>query len=292
MKHEQLSTWASVCAVGVGLLAAPNARAQQSESEEEQSIAEVTAADAEEPAESEAPAAEESSDTANKNSPVEEEGKTYYFAGLRYRGIIMPQFILASFLDGAEGQYFGGFGPEFTIRKNGTDITLAALYTDYSMDETRVKGAGDPDYAWSSVRSSLKMMYFMVELTGSQELHPKWSWYYGGGAGFAAVWGEVIRNELTPNLPQGVPPPPVNQWVYCAPGQGASGQPDYYCSGDTPPNYSEPSWFNGGSKPPLFPWLAVQTGVRFKPHRRFASRVELGLTLTGFFFSLAADYGL
>jgi hypothetical protein len=224
--------------------------------------------------------------SADKNSPVEEDGKTYRFVGLKYRGIIMPQFILASFLDGAEGQYFGGFGPEFTFRKDGTDITLSALYTDYSMDETRVKGAGDPDYAWASVSSSLKMLYFTIELLGSQQLAPKWSWFYGGGAGFAMVFGSIIRNELEP--PGGNAATPVNQWTFCP---AAGGQP-LYCSGETPPNYSEPSWFNGGSKPPLFPWLGVQTGVRFKPHRRFVSRAELGLTLTGIFFSLAADYGL
>ncbi|HEX2878785.1 MAG TPA: hypothetical protein VHO25_04540 [Polyangiaceae bacterium] len=284
MQHEQLSNWVSVCTMGALLLVAPNVRAQE-EDAEEQSIEEVMAAGESEPAASEATAAEEPSDAANKNSPVEEDGKTYRFVGLKYRGIIMPQFLLASFLDGAEGQYFGGFGPEFTFRKDGTDITLSALYTDYSMDETRVKGAGDPDYAWSSVSSTLKMMYFTIELLGSQQLKPKWSWYYGGGAGFAVVWGQITRNELTP--PFGNAAAPVNTWSYCA-----AGVEDLYCSGDTPPNYSEPSWFNGGSKPPLFPWLGVQTGVRFKPHRRFVSRVELGLTLTGIFFSLAADYGL
>lgn len=292
MKHTHLAI-RTLCAAGLSLaIASPvqskekkEEETQATDEEETQSVEDVVSEPAE--ASAEPAATEEAASSADKNSPIEEEDKTYYFAGLRYRGIIMPQFILASFLDGAEGQYFGGLGPEFTIRKNGTDITLAALYTDYSMDETRVKGAGDPEYSWSSVSSSLKMMYFMIELTGSQELHPKWSWYYGGGAGFAMVFGNVIRNELTPNLPQGVPPPPVNQWVYCAPGQD-----DYYCSGDTPPNYSEPSWFNGGSKPPLFPWLGVQTGVRFKPHRRFVTRAELGLTLTGIFFSLAADYGL
>jgi hypothetical protein len=263
----------------------PKAEEASPEPEEAQSVADVVSEPTE--ASSEAAATEEApaDPAADKNSPFEEEDKTYYFLGLKYRGIMMPQFLLASFLDGAEGQYFGGFGPEFTFRKNGTDITLSAMYTDYSMDETRVKGAGDANYAWSSVSSTLKMMYFTIELTGSQQLHPKWSWYYGGGAGFAAVWGEIIRNELTP--PAVNPAAPVNQWVYCP-----AGVEDLYCSGDTPPNYSEPSWFNGGSKPPLFPWLGVQTGVRFKPHRRFVGRAELGLTLTGIFFSLAADFGL
>jgi hypothetical protein len=284
MKHEQLSNWVSVCTAGALLLVAPNVRAQEDDAEE-QSIEEVMAAGESEPAESDTTAAEEPSDAANKNSPVEEESKTYYFAGLRYRGIIMPQFLLANFLDGAESQYFGGFGPEFTIRKNGVDINLSIWYADYGMDETRVKGAGDPDYAWSSVKSTLKFWYLTIDLTGSTELKPQLSWYYGGSAGLAMVFGDVIRNELTP--PFGNAAAPVNTWGYCQ-----AGVEDLYCSGDTPPNYSEPSWFNGGSKPPLFPWLGVQTGLRFKPHRRFVSRVELGLTLTGIFFSLAADYGL
>jgi hypothetical protein len=42
----------------------------------------------------------------------------------------------------------------------------------------------------------------------------------------------------------------------------------------------------------VFPWLALQTGIRYKPHRNFAARLDLGVGTSGFFFGLGADYGL
>ena len=58
-------------------------------------------------------------------------------------------------------------------------------------------------------------------------------------------------------------------------------------------NYVEPSWFSGGSRPSLFPWIAVpQIGLRFKPIKQFVGRLGIGFSLTGFWFGLSADYGL
>ena len=38
--------------------------------------------------------------------------------------------------------------------------------------------------------------------------------------------------------------------------------------------YKESSWFSGGSKPALFPWIAVpQLGLRFKPIKEFVARL-------------------
>ena len=67
-----------------------------------------------------------------------------------------------------------------------------------------------------------------------------------------------------------------------------------YCDGTNNHygSYSEPSWANGGSKPIIFPWLAAQTGIRFKPSKHFAARLDLGFGTSGFFFGLGGDYGL
>jgi hypothetical protein len=68
-----------------------------------------------------------------------------------------------------------------------------------------------------------------------------------------------------------------------------------FCGGDNNhyPGYSEPSWSNGGSKPILFPWLSVQTGLRWKPHRHFMARLDLGWNiLNGPFAGIAGNYGI
>ncbi len=57
-------------------------------------------------------------------------------------------------------------------------------------------------------------------------------------------------------------------------------------------NYTEKSWAGGGSKPIFFPWLALQTGIRFKPSHSIATRLDLGFGTSGFFFGIGADYGL
>jgi len=56
--------------------------------------------------------------------------------------------------------------------------------------------------------------------------------------------------------------------------------------------YTEPSWFNGGSKPNFFPWIGIpQFGLRFKPIKAMEARLQIGFSLTGFWFGLSADYG-
>jgi hypothetical protein len=58
-------------------------------------------------------------------------------------------------------------------------------------------------------------------------------------------------------------------------------------------NFTEPSWANGGSKPIVFPWLSLQTGIRFKPTRQFMARLDLGWNIfNGPFIGLAGNYGL
>jgi hypothetical protein len=42
----------------------------------------------------------------------------------------------------------------------------------------------------------------------------------------------------------------------------------------------------------VFPWLALQTGLRFKPSHDFVARLDVGIGFGQFFFGVGADYGL
>jgi hypothetical protein len=42
----------------------------------------------------------------------------------------------------------------------------------------------------------------------------------------------------------------------------------------------------------LFPWFVLQTGLRYKPHKNFAARLDAGFGTSGFFLGLGLDYGL
>ncbi len=222
-----------------------------------------------------------------ETSPVEEAGKTYYFVGLRYRGIILPKFMMRMFADGGSTVYVNGVGPEFGIRKDDFEIQLSAWYAGYGTDDIPFKSKSDPDTAWELVNSDLWTMYLTADFLWSQPLSSDFAINYGGGAGFGIVFGDLFRNEAY--FPPGVAANPDGDGlVRCT----DVGEPD---GNQCPPGEygdPEPSWANGGSKPILFPWLTVQTGVRYKPHRNFVARLDLGFGTSGFFFGIGADYGL
>jgi hypothetical protein len=289
MKHALSKIVLASWVVGVALVTPRLARAQEDDSEAA-GIEEITEAASEDSSDKElkAPEAEVlEDDGAADNSPVEKEDEVYRFIGLRYRGIIIPSFIISSFVDGAESLYINGIGPEFGLRRNGLELNFASWLSFYSMDDTALKGKGDPATDWGIVSSSLKLWYFTVDIMGSKELKPGLSIHYGGGAGIAAVFGDIIRSEA---YPPGTNPaqPGATGFTKCPVGF----EVPPYCSNDTVTNYSEPSWLNGGSKPVAFPWLALQTGLRYKPHKKFVARLDLGVSLTGFYFGLAGAYGL
>jgi hypothetical protein len=104
------------------------------------------------------------------------------------------------------------------------------------------------------------------------------------------VFGDLFRTQAYKDAGgvyrkcPGVTPAPVgtqtNSTDYC-------GDDNNHYSG-----YVEPSWADGGSRPIIFPWLALQTGLRFKPSKEFVGRLDLGFATSGFFLGAGVDYGI
>jgi hypothetical protein len=220
------------------------------------------------------------------SSTVELPGQTYYGVGLRYRAVIVPKFMENLFGDGGRTVLANGFGPEFTIRKNAFEYGFSAWYASYAMDPTPFKSKTDTAEAWELVTSQIKVLYLTADFLWSHDLAPEFAFNYGVGAGFGFVWGDLKRQQ-----------------AYAGPGANDSTGAGYLpCPGPTAQfancvegkhyNYNEPSWANGGSKPVVFPWLVLQTGLRYKPHRNFIARLDAGFGTSGFFLGLGADYGL
>ena len=224
------------------------------------------------------------------SSPVELPGQTYYGVGLRYRAIIVPKFMMNLFGDGGRTVLANGLGPEFTIRKNAFEYEFSAMFTSYAMDPTPFKAKSDGADAWEIVESKIKVLFLTADFNWSQDFAPEFALDYGFGAGFGLVWGDLKRTQAYPgtgaNLNTG------EGFLPCAGKGDARG--GNYCGFDNDhySGYTEPSWANGGSKPVIFPWLALQTGVRWKPHRNFIGRFDAGFGTSGFFLGLGADYGL
>lgn len=221
-------------------------------------------------------------------SPVELPGKTYLFVGARYRAIILPKFMMNLFGDGGTTVLVHGFGPELAIRKNAFEYNLSVWYAGYSMSDTSFKSSTDGANAWERVSSNLKSLFITSDFLWSQEFSPEFAFNYGLAGGFGIIFGDLHRVQATPgpgaDLNTGV------GFVRC-PGPSVT---DPFCDDSNKhyDNYTEPSWTNGGSKPILFPWFVLQTGLRYKPHKNFVARFDAGFGTSGFFLGLGADYGL
>lgn len=228
-------------------------------------------------------------------SPVELPGKTYMFVGARYRAIIVPKFMINLFGDGGKTVLVHGFGPEFAFRKNAFEYNLSIWYAGYGMDDTPFKAKDDGAPAWELVNSELKSIFITSDFLWSQDFSPEFSLNYGLAGGFGIVFGDLHRVQAKPgqanfdgNTGDG--------FVRCT-GPGDVSRFDTmtnYCddSNDHYGDHPEPSWTDGGSKPILFPWFVLQTGLRYKPHRNFAARLDAGFGTSGFFLGIGADYGI
>jgi hypothetical protein len=226
-------------------------------------------------------------DAEEGSSPVERPGQTYYFLGVRYRGIVVPKFMMNIFADGGKTVYVHGIGPEFVIRKNGFEYNIGLWYAAYSMDPTLFKGNTDGEEAWELVSSKVKVLYLTSDFLWSQEFTPEFALNYGFGAGLGFVFGDLHRNEVSKDA--------SGNYVPCSGPRGdTSANQVYYCDdkGTHYGDYTEPNWAHSGSKPIFFPWLVAQTGIRFKPQRNIVARLDLGFGTSGFFFGFGADYGL
>lgn len=226
-------------------------------------------------------------DAEQGSSPVELPGKTYLFVGARYRAIILPKFMMNLFGDGGKTILVHGIGPEFAIRKNAFEYNLSIWYAGYGMDDTPFKAKDDPETAWELVNSELKSIFLTADFLWSQDFSPEFALNYGLGGGFGIIFGDLYRVQAKPG--PGADGNTGEGFVRCS----FKGENDY-CdeSNNHYSDYPEKSWTDGGSKPVLYPWFVLQTGVRYKPHRNFAARLDAGFGTSGFFLGVGADYGL
>jgi hypothetical protein len=228
------------------------------------------------------------------SSPVELPGKTYLFVGARYRAIVVPKFMVNLFGDGGKTVVAHGFGPELAIRKNAFEYNLSIWYAGYGMGDTPFKAKDDGVNAWELVNSELKSVFFTADFSWSQDFSPEFALNYGLAGGFGLIFGDLYRIQAKPGGPQ-ANPNTGEGFVRCS----GVGDADFqgnrsYCD-DSNQHYGdnkEPSWADGGSKPILFPWLVLQTGLRYKPHRNFVARFDAGFGTSGFFLGVGLDYGL
>jgi hypothetical protein len=234
------------------------------------------------------------------NTNVEEvPGRSYFFVGLRYRGNIVPSFILNMFVDEGKTIYTNMVGAEFEIRKDGFSLIPALSYHELGTGDILFKQKNTPNIPgnYSVVNSSMKIMYASLDLLWSQKLSKNVEFEYGLGVGLGAVFGDLQNNWVTPDANGPLVASNGSRFRQCPgvlpPDTGCNKADHQNSSVNKVNGYTEPSWFNGGSKPAIFPWISIpQIGLRFKPVKQFVGRLGVGFALTGFWFGLSAQYGL
>jgi hypothetical protein len=234
------------------------------------------------------------------NTNVEElPGKHYFFVGLRYRGNVVPSFILNLFVDEGKTIYTNMVGVEFDLRKDGFSLIPSLSYHELGTGDILFKQKNTQDIAgnYTIVNSSLKLLYAQADLLWSAKISKNVEFEYGAGFGLGAVFG-TLQNTWAQESPTGAFVSSTGRRLTPCPVVGPAGtgcnRADHQNSDvDKVGGYKEPSWFSGGSKPAIFPWISIpQIGLRIKPVKQFVGRLGLGFALTGFWFGLSAQYGL
>jgi|CZKU01.1.fsa_nt_gi hypothetical protein len=240
---------------------------------------------------------------------AEDPGKTYRFVGVRYRGTIIPSFLEHLFVNDGGTIYSNTIGAEIDFRKDAKSTVVWLQYTEYGFSDTLFFQKGQPDTPnnYSIVNSGLKGIYAGLDEQWSSPVANHLDFEYGFGLGLGVIFGSLTNDwaYLTPSMSGGAVPAHTvtadngTQYTAC---QSVHDDPSSANSCATSAhqnpttakvgNYKEPNWFNGGAVPVIFPHIGGQLGLRWKPIKQIESRLQLGISLTGFWFGLSADYGL
>jgi hypothetical protein len=232
----------------------------------------------------------------------EDPNRSYYFIGLRYRGTVIPQFLMHLFVDEGTTVYSNTIGVELDIRKQEQSTIPWIVYSDYGMGDTLFHQKGQPTIAsnYTVVNSSLKAIYLGLDELWAVPIDAShhWDFEFGFGVGLGIFFGDLVNNwaKEDPNGPlvasTGVHYSQCTAFDFAASCQSVSHQ------GADPMHpkvggYKEPFWFSGGSVPNIFPHISFpQLSLRYKPIKQMEARLGVGFSLTGFWVGLSADYGL
>src|SRR5579872_1523563 len=225
-------------------------------------------------------------------------GKKYYFVGLRYRGTIIPQFLVNLFVDQGGTFYSNTIGAEIDMRKDHQSMIPWIAYTSYGFGDTlfHQKGQPDTDNNYTVVNSGLGAIYLGLDELWSTPIADHLDFEYGFGVGIGVVFGSLKNDWVFLNTPGPLVDNQGRHYTECATTNDAmSCQPSAHQNAQVAKvgGYTEPNWLSGGSIPVVFPHIAVpQLSLRYKPVKQVEARLSAGFSITGFFFGLSVDYGL
>ncbi len=124
-----------------------------------------------------------------------------HWMGVRFRGLVVPQFLMNIVGEGGTSTYWPGVGLTYTERLGTVDIEPSLTFTSYALGTTAFKPHGVPDTEWELLESdlwgataALDIMYRVaLDTSGTVELR------IGGGFGIGlAFTGDLYRWQSFP----------------------------------------------------------------------------------------------
>lgn len=229
-----------------------------------------------------------------KKAPTPSTGPKYWL-GARFRGLLVPTFVMNIVADGGTTTYWPGGGLTFGARVGDVDLVTSVGVTSYALSTTPFKPRDTPDTEWELVESDLVGLTASLDVLYVIPLDPREEGAIKIGAGFGLGW--AFAGDL-------------NRWQ-SYPKDGKEGDPATYekCAGPNNPSgtfrycnqldkdadrYGAPdkSWSDGGARPVVYPWLALPLfDFAYRPIDDLALDLELGVTLNGFLTGVGARYG-
>jgi len=293
-KKAPLALLASLLLVGSNALAQPS----EDGAEDKETSKNEDAASSEKSSDEKTETTEktEKTEEAGKESDIwdtrEDPKKAYRYLGLRFRDAIIPRAIFGIFAEGGATVNVPMGGIEFGTRRDNLELVFSLSYADYSKGDMLFKGKNEAPEAIERVQSDLGIIFGKIEILYDIPLDTKsrLTLQIGGGVGVGGVLGNLKRRQVYPST-AGADPGDPTQWTDC---DGPSDPANGYCDNDNNHfgEYSEPSWANGGSKPFIFPWIALpQVSLRYKPIKYLQARADVGFAITsGVYFGLGVGY--
>lgn len=234
-------------------------------------------------------------------------GGTSIALGARFRGVIIPKFLMNAFGEGGTTLFAPGGDLTLTAALADVDIAVAVGYSSYRMGEVPWKPIGRPDTEYEILQSDLQALIATVDLLWNIPLDKlkRVSFRVGGGIGVGWTFaGDLYRTQAyAPSVLKGDPyrsqPTPVDpsEYVKCRGPNSPVGTYRYCNQLDKDAahysGYTEPSWFEGGARPLVFPWVTFpQVGISWRIAPRLTLDIDGGLTISGIMTSAGLRYEL
>ncbi len=238
--------------------------------------------------------------------PYEDPKSSYLFVGAAWRYVFLPQKVLELFLDAAPGLGTpGSFFGEFGWRKDGFQVTAQVGWMNWHF-----KGPfqlnGDPVVDTEWLNAKFNFLQATATVTWSTAFADWFSLEYGIEAGFAILFGDMIRSEAyhrngkwapcptfaaSPLWPQGLDR--GDAATYCDPPIG--GAPVSNANDEDGAHYNVKAAKGIANKgiPHALPVIGPRISLRFKPIHQVVLRVDVPLPLFpyGFVGGVAAQFG-